>query len=121
MNKSLNDMTPAEINREFAERAGVPWHEPVTYEGCSCGFSSLKFLTAHIDTHPNPNFYRFPAEVLKVMEARPDGKLFFAKLMYQGDNVEAIDDDGYIARRYITTPGLLAKAALQWMRERRSK
>jgi hypothetical protein len=55
-------------------------------------------------------------ELLGMMEAHPKGKLFFAKLMYRGQNVEAIDDDGYISRHYITdTTGLLAQAAVEWL------
>ena len=54
--------------------------------------------------------------LLKRMENHPNGKLFFAQLIYAGDNVEAIDDDGLIARSYITDDtGALARAALEFL------
>jgi hypothetical protein len=55
-------------------------------------------------------------DLLRRMENHPNGKLFFAQLTYAGDNVEAIDDDGLIARSYITDAnGALARAALEYL------
>lgn len=55
--------------------------------------------------------------ILEVMDKRPDGKLFYAHLMYSGDNVEAIDDDGYIDRDYIKNPDKLLEVAVEWCEE----
>jgi len=66
--------------------------------------------------HSNPDFAADPARLLREMERHPDGPLFFAKLIYRGNNVEAIDDDGLIPRKYIIKPGLLLKEVAKWFR-----
>jgi hypothetical protein len=59
-------------------------------------------------------YYSDAKSILEVIDKRPDGKLFYAKLMYSGDNVEAIDDDGYIDRDYILNPDKLLDEAIKW-------
>ena len=61
-------------------------------------------------------------ELLRRMENHPNGKLFFAQLTYAGENVEAIDDDGLIARSYITDDtGALARVVLEFLEGRVEK
>jgi hypothetical protein len=93
-------VTTQEINKRFAELVGLPL----------CDF----------DKHPPfadlPNFCADPRLVLKVMNNHSKGKLFYAKLMYAGNSVEIIDDDGYISRYYMTdTAGKLALKAIEFM------
>ena len=66
----------------------------------------------------NPSFSD-PREVLKVMMAWKDFKLFMARLEY-GDflNVDAIDWSGHIDLDYITEPNKLLKAAIEWLKEK---
>jgi hypothetical protein len=116
------------INKELAELLGLERHgEAIRWKDymptCSCGkvFPRESSLEWHI-THLTPDFTTDSGkiELLRLMEAHPKGKLFFAKLMYRGQNVEAIDDDGYISRHYITdTTGLLAQAAVEFLRRGR--
>lgn len=55
-------------------------------------------------------------KLLRKMEKQKDGKLFFAKLIYRGNNVQAIDDDGYIPRKLITDQtGKLLNLAYKWL------
>jgi hypothetical protein len=65
-------MTRDEVNRRICEKLGICWHEAVIYDGCSCGFSTLTFLTAHLETHPNPDFF---SDAGKVQLLREMGKL----------------------------------------------
>jgi hypothetical protein len=100
-----------DINRELAGLLGLCWHK------WEYGLDYCIRCKTAIYT-PNPDFESDSGkiELLGMMEAHPKGKLFFAKLMYRGQNVEAIDDDGYISRHYITdTTGLLAQAAVEWL------
>lgn len=92
-------MNREQMCKEFAELNGGDWQE----EG------SGKYMD-------NPT-YQHPEEVLEVMDKREDAKLFYAKLMYAGDNVEAIDDDGYIDRDYITEKDKLLITAYKWSME----
>jgi len=106
--KPLSTMTPAEINREFAERAGIHLHQWDDITGkCRCGlyYSPLR--------DPQPDFYADAREVLKVMMEREDYQDFikYMESKLYGDWVAELFS-------HMTTPGLLAKAALQWMRER---
>jgi hypothetical protein len=107
-------------NRELAKLLGLCWHEYDHWDGrwqvCRCGLKYL-YIDKPVDwTNPDFTTDSGKIELLGMMEAHPKGKLFFAKLMYRGQNVEAIDDDGYISRHYITdTTGLLAQAAVEWL------
>lgn len=117
-------------NRELHELFGHCWHEqgefgrerPRGYKYiCSCGLccSSLSILEEHIHAS-NPDYAADPRMVIREMEKRKDGKLFFAKLIYAGDNVEAIDDDGLIDRDLILdTTGKLRGLAIGWMKEQK--
>lgn len=112
-------------NRYISEKLGLCWHEPagnIYHEfQCSCGkeWGNKKQLFDHI-VEENPNFFKGEGiiELLKLMEARDDGKIFFANLIYLGENIEAIDDDGLISREYITENGKLLNAVYEWFMEK---
>jgi len=58
-------------------------------------------------------------QLLREMEKHVDGKLFFARLRYIGDYIEAADDDGVIERDYITDEtGKLLTAAYDFLKEK---
>ena len=119
------------LNRHFAKLCGIPWHSHVSqkmmddlnYSTCSCGnsFPSVASLYSHIK-RKNPNFISDPRLVLREMDKHPKGKLFYAKLIYMGDDVEAIDDDGLISRHYLTDQtGMLVKAAIEFLEKEEVK
>jgi len=75
-------------------------------------------ITDYDEWVEKPDFFSPPGriELLRRMENHPNGKLFFAQLTYAGENVEATDDDGLIARSYITDDhGALARVALEFL------
>ena len=94
-----------DINKMLCELLGI---EPVDVTCFYTGTISKKF----------PEFTS-PAgriDLLRRMENHPNGKLFFAQLIYAGVNVEAIDDDGLIQRSYILDDnGALARVALEFL------
>jgi len=98
-------MKPEEINERFAKAAGIKLHSWIT-----------KGTDGKLYTHSSPDFCADPRLVLEVMDKNLGGRLFYAKLMYHGDNVEARDDDGYISRYYMTDKsGLLALKAAEYL------
>lgn len=122
-------MTHDQLAKEFAELNGIHWHEEASRDEyeldgvrglyiiiCACGKRlSLPEFKDHIKD--NRNMFSTAESVAEVMDKRPDGKLFYAKLMYSGNNVEAIDDDGYIDRDYITVKDKLLTVAVEFCRE----
>lgn len=92
-------MTTDQKNMYVAEKLGFCWYD------WKCESSSTK-----------PDFFdRDRIKLIELMEARPDGQLFFATLVYgRDDNVEAVDDDGLIPREYVTQPGKLLDAVYEW-------
>ena len=127
------------LSEKFARLAGVEWHESDVWheaygyfrvETCIiCGYKSASEYDKEgrseakeqMDKHikeSNPSFSD-PREVLKVMMAWKDFKLFMARLEY-GDflNVDAIDWSGHIDLDYITEPNKLLKAAIEWLKEK---
>jgi hypothetical protein len=110
--------TTGDLNKRFARLAGICWHDwdsPVLHSQ----MYTCKLCGIVADIPWQSDFCGDPREVLKVMDSRPDGKLFYAHLMYGEKNVDAIDDDGHIERKYITTTGLLCKAATEWLEGRK--
>ena len=129
----------AELNKRLCGLLGIPWHEVKNYEMirdhrvisppiCSCGaifFSDIS-LEMHIKSD-NPDFTSGAGKVqlMREMEKHQDGKLFFAGLIYSGDHIEAIDDDGLISRDYLTDDTSkearerLAKAAVEFLKGRK--
>ena len=110
-----------DINEMLCELLGIKWHEAISRDNrhgwlCKCGQYDCYRI--------NPEFFS-PAgriHLLRRMENHPNGKLFFAQLVYAGDNVEAIDDDGLIPRSYITDDnGALARVALEFLEGRVEK
>ena len=111
------------LSEKFARLVGIEWHE-IKKENvnfaCTCRiqFKTYDMLLQHVQ-NLNPDFSD-PREVLKVMMAREDFKLFMARLEY-GDfpNVDAIDWSGHIDLDYITEPNKLLKAAVEWRKKER--
>jgi hypothetical protein len=59
---------------------------------------------------------------MEVMNKRPDGKLFYAQLMYGNHkNVESIDDTGYIDRDYILNPEKFLDEAIKFCEKNKKK
>jgi hypothetical protein len=80
-----------------------------------CELLGIKYYLSRVE---KPDFFSPTGRIdlLRRMENHPNGKLFFAQLVYAGDNVEAIDDDGLIPRSYITDDnGALARVALEFL------
>jgi len=107
-------MTNEEKNKKICGILGIHWHElDKKLQRCKCG---VKGPSA------NPDFYTDAGAVrlLRELEKWERGKLFFAHQMYvtEGYNIEAVDDDGYINREFITTPGLLADKLIEWKEEK---
>lgn len=117
-------MTPEQINKRFAELAGVPWHEKasikpdispngavwVTLVVCSCGDEVFDCQWA--DHRKNPDFCADPRLVLEVMMKRRDWKDFVWVVGIYKEQTNKI----YICYDYIRdTTGLLALAAIEWM------
>jgi hypothetical protein len=107
-------------NKRFAELCGIFWHEPKTQRNinlgwkCSCGEHNCRFV--------NPDYISDPRLVLREMKKQPmdTRHLFYAKLIYRGNEVDAIDDDGTIPRLYMTdTTGLLLDKAIAFMERRK--
>ena len=111
-----------EKNKRLCQMLGVEFHDyKINFKDlstCSCG------LTGHIVidscTKANPDFYTDAGAVrlLRELEKWEHGKLFFAQAFYEGNNVEANDDDGCIERETITTPGLLADKVIERKEEK---
>lgn len=117
-------MTNQDINRRFAKLCGLCWHELTFYPVindefcaiCSCGknFRWLPFAHDH-ERNSNPDFITDPRLVLREMDKHPQGRLFYASLIY-GIGFDEQDDEGYISRDLMTdTTGLLVKAAIEWI------
>lgn len=104
-------------NRFVAEKLGLCWHEwdwrpdTQTYRCTKC---NVYLMSIPVPTNPDFTLDAGTVQLLRLMEEHKDGKLFFARLMHRGPRVEAIDDDGLISRRYITTPGALLDAVAEW-------
>lgn len=123
-------MTKDDKNKRMARLFGIEWHEilsqivpgGVVYI-CTC-HKSVSMMRDEVENHckkENPDFTSDPGKVrlLREMEKHPQGKLFFATLLYDGDYIEPNDDDGCITRDYITdTTGKLMDACLEFMEER---
>lgn len=103
-------------NREFAELAGIQWHEQIKSDGlCLCGEMHRSFNASVL----NPNFLD-AREVVKVMRGRKDFPLFMARLQYgfQQPGITAEDWDHSIDIDYVEQPGLLRDEASRWMKEK---
>ena len=108
-------------NRRFAEMNGIYWHERQCYMGfdfvysCSCGASHFNGY-ADLDKHireSNSNF-SFAREVLKVVMEREDF------LEFSRDALDCPWEEdrlywNYIHTDYITTPGKLRDAWIEWL------
>lgn len=127
--------TVEQMNREVCRWLGIPmaeieyvsfsthhgWEDPeFVCSGCGGKWKQLERPTDHI-CPKDPDFSQGAGiiRLLEEMEQHKDGKLFFAKLTFPNGpgKVEAINDDGYISRDYITTPGKLLQAVWQWSKE----
>jgi len=80
--KSIDQMTPGEVNREIVERSGGKWNE--TREViCTV---SLDLDCAHCDNedcpakHPNPDYHSDPVALLRVMMGREDWPEFSKRI-----------------------------------------
>jgi len=106
-----------DLNKRFAELAGICWHEldgsiyhPL---GCSCGHEP------YTDCE-NPDFSS-PIEVLRVMKARKDWAEFvdYLKMFGQAIIVPAsmptCIDFHYLYIDLLLTPGALRNKAIEWM------
>jgi hypothetical protein len=94
-------------NRKFAEMAGIHWHESKD-KFCVCAECGYIANTSRMD---NPDFSD-PREVLKVVD-RDDLRRFLRSI--------AICPDFFIKIDYITTPGKLRDAWMEWISQRESK
>jgi hypothetical protein len=95
-------------NRELAELLGIPWHRSVGDYCEICGHYSCM--------EDNPDFAADPRLVLRKMDKHPEGRLFYAQLIYGGGG-----DDGLIPRGYILdTTGLLRDKAVDFLKVRKS-
>ena len=123
----MNQQEKDTINREFADRVGLCWHETKSgynrlikndkMECVKCG-GWFKVHPLDLRFIDNPDYVADPRLVLREMEKRSDYALFMAKLMYEGDNVEAIDWDNNIdVDLILDTTGKLAKKAIKFMKE----
>lgn len=101
-------MTKAEI---FCMLNGIHLHENIIVPGSGGSVRYACSICGSLDYNPTFSDIR---SICEVMDKRPDGKLFYAKLMYMGNNVEAIDDDGYIDRRHIHHPEELLDDAIKF-------
>jgi hypothetical protein len=107
-------------NKRFAELCGVKWHEPTVHDNRRVG--ELCICGRYRCDEPNPDYISDPRLVLREMNKQPmdTRHLFYAKLIYQGNEVDATDDDGTIPRLYMTdTTGLLLDKALEFLKERK--
>jgi hypothetical protein len=105
-----------DINKKLCQHLGICWHEYPLTGRCAC------IKCGYSGSDVNPDFTRDPLALLRLMEKREDGNLFFANLMYGVDNVEEIDDDGLIDREYLVNQtGKFANAVLEWFKGRRGE
>jgi hypothetical protein len=101
-------------NRKFAEMNNLCWH---TYEISKLGFWECRCGCGHktyceIDHIKNPDFSD-PREVLRVVMATEDWWKFQSTLFYPPDRIH----DAIIPIIYITTPGKLRDAWIEWMEQ----
>jgi hypothetical protein len=89
-------------NRHFAKLMGIKPILPQTEEEYESG--NLHY----------PDFTDV-REVLKVISKKKWYNLFMAKLIYWGDNVEAIDWDGNIDVDYVINPGMLRDKVINFL------
>lgn len=115
-------MTNTERDKAIWEGLGECWHvlddDLASSNFGSCLKCKAELLEYALLGEENPDFSSDSGKVmlLREMEKLPNGKLFFAKLIYSSLNVEAIDDDGYIPRELITDEtGKLADAVYEWL------
>lgn len=108
-------MNKQEINRKFAELAGICWHEIVREPYvCSCGAYCETERTAYWHIHnDNPDFCADPRLVLEVMMKREDWPEFMRSL-------QIVDNPCLFLQKYtedyiLDTTGLLALKAIEWM------
>ncbi|MFA5322814.1 MAG: hypothetical protein WC373_09090 [Smithella sp.] len=123
-----NNMTTEEKNKAVCEMLGIHWHRrdeaKTLWLVCACGEGFTHSTTPDINRESlyihcrkqNPDFSTDAGAVrlLRELEKWKGGKLFFANLMYFGKGIEAEDDDGYIHRELVTTPGLLLDKVYEW-------
>lgn len=120
-NKPINELTPDEISREITDRTGTHLHQWESVTGqCRCGlyYSPLR--------DPQPDFYHDSSATLKVMVGREDWPEFGKRIGFFGVKVKEggptrlslIDSHFYLDIDYITEDGLLAIAALEFMRSK---
>jgi hypothetical protein len=106
-------MTPEQINKEFAELAGICWHELNLEEYCpKCGKS---FRGYYLDS-PNPDFCADPRLVLKVMKRDYDTWLRFLTWLDKWYLPTNLDSFGLLL---LDTTGKLALAAIAFLGKKR--
>jgi hypothetical protein len=107
-----------DMNRKFALLNGLCWHEMVVIDGrhvCSCGknFGLSVYAGDHKD-YCNPDFSN-SREVLRVVMEREDWEEFFVRVgKLECNRPWANSYSFYIDLDYITTPGKLRDAWIEW-------
>ena len=105
-------MTPEQINKRFAELAGIPWHKwerpqkGTLYGSCACG-RVINITKREWEVHPfhrNPDFCADPRLVLEVMEKREDFNRWIAVL-----NGLSLDEDNCLIDNAIPIDYILDK------------
>ena len=117
------------LNREICEKLRICWHEPKSgydrlikndkMECVKCG-GWFKVHPLDLRFIDNPDYTSDPGKIqlLREMQKREDFPLFMARLMYMGDNIEAIDWDNNIdVDLILDITGKLAKEAIEFMRK----
>jgi hypothetical protein len=119
------------LAEKFAKQNGIEWHEvkvkgQMLYGGvkrewvCSCGaiFSYEETFERHLKAR-NPTFSH-PEEVLAVCMKWDDYRPFILSINGNIHDQDGFKIDWMIPLSYITTPGKLLEAAVEW-REGREK
>lgn len=112
--KQIKEMSKEEVNQELCEKLGLCWHEPVRTAQWP---PPLDYVCRKCSEHipKNPDFFSDLGKVmlLREMMKRKDWRGFISVI---GDNCCEFSE--LVELKYILIDGLLAKAALEWLRRK---
>jgi hypothetical protein len=100
-------MTTTEINRRFAELAGIPFKS---------GHESFDYHTRGNWIPDDPDFCTDPRLVLREMKKRSDWGIFYYNILTEKDGYGGKD---FRLDLVLDTTGLLALRAIKWMEEKK--